>query len=155
MSGATPAGEIETAVLSVEDCLELLERGSVGRLAVVIGEGPPVIRPVNYAFDRATRSIVIRTAAGSKLVGLLVSARAAFEIDEVNVEARSGWSVIVTGVCEEVTSPAAIERLQRLGLEPWAPGERAHWITLHAGSVSGRRIAPARAASSVRRALAD
>jgi nitroimidazol reductase NimA-like FMN-containing flavoprotein (pyridoxamine 5'-phosphate oxidase superfamily) len=148
MSRVTATEQIETAVLSLDECLELLERGSVGRLAVVIGEGPPVIRPVNYAFDRPTRSIVIRTAAGSKLAGLLVSARAAFEIDEVDMGAHSGWSVIVTGVCREVTSPAAIERLQRLGLEPWAPGDKAHWITLHAGSVTGRRIAPVSPAAS-------
>lgn len=139
MGEPAPTGVIETVVLSAEDCLELLERTRFGRLAVVIGEGAPVIRPVNYAFDRATRSIVIRTAPGSKLVGLLASARAAFEIDEVDVETHSGWSVIVAGVCEEVTSPAAIERLERLGLEPWAPGEKAHWITIHTGSVSGRR----------------
>jgi nitroimidazol reductase NimA-like FMN-containing flavoprotein (pyridoxamine 5'-phosphate oxidase superfamily) len=155
MSGAPSADEIETSVLSVEECLELLERRRVGRLAVVIGEGVPVIRPVNYAFDRPTRSVVIRTAAGSKLVGLLVSARAAFEIDEVDVDARCGWSVIVTGVCREETSPATIERLERLGLEPWAPGDKPHWITLHAGSVSGRRIAPDPAAAAVRRSGAD
>jgi uncharacterized protein len=148
MGDTTSADGIETAVLSVEECLELIERGHFGRLAVVIGEGAPAIRPVNYAFDRGTRSIVIRTAAGSKLVGLLTSARAVFEIDDVDVDAHTGWSVIVAGVCEEVTSPGAIERLERLGLEPWAPGERAHWITIHAGSVSGRRIVSPRAATT-------
>ena len=149
MGDAISADGIETAVLPVEECLELLERGHFGRLAVVIGEGPPVIRPVNYAFDRGTRSIAIRTAAGSKLVALLTSARAVFEIDEVDVDAHTGWSVIVAGVCDEVTSPAAIERLERLGLEPWAPGERARWITIHAGSVSGLAIvAPRRGPSA-------
>jgi uncharacterized protein len=113
--------------------------GHFGRHAVVIGDGAPVIRPVNYAFERATRSNVIRTAAASKLAGLLRSARAVFEIDEVDVDAHGGWSVIVAGVCEEVTSPGAIERLERLGLEPWAPGERAHWIKIRAVGSSRRR----------------
>jgi nitroimidazol reductase NimA-like FMN-containing flavoprotein (pyridoxamine 5'-phosphate oxidase superfamily) len=138
---ARSSEEIETSVLATEDCLALLEQHRFGRLAVVIGDGAPIIRPVNYAFDPPSRSVVVRTDVGSKLLGLLSSARAAFEIDEVDEATHAGWSVIVVGVCEEVTAAATIGRFERLGLETWAPGEKAHWIQIHAWSVSGRRIA--------------
>jgi len=140
MADNAPDDALETSVLSRDECLELLERNRFGRLAVVIGDEPPVIRPVNYAFDSHSRSIVIRTAAGSKLSALLVSSRAAFEIDGVDADAHTGWSVIAVGACEQVTAPATIDRFQRLGLEIWAPGEKAHWVAIHVGALSGRRI---------------
>ena len=53
---------------------------------------------------------------------------------------HTGWSVIVTGVTELVTHPSEIRRLDSLGLEPWAPGRKAHWVHIRAWTVSGRRI---------------
>src|ERR1700722_4773084 len=41
---------------------------------------------------------------------------------------RTGWSVIMLGMTDEVTSPNEVRRLDRLGLEPWAPGRKAHWV---------------------------
>jgi hypothetical protein len=131
---------IATETLPAPECIGLLERNSFGRLAVVLGEGAPIIRPVNYAFDAHSRSIVIRTAVGSKLLGLVASGKAAFEIDGLDDVTHTGWSVIVAGPSEEVTAPATIARFEGLELEPWAPGVKAHWIQIHARSVSGRRV---------------
>jgi uncharacterized protein len=101
----------------------------------------PVIRPVNYVFDEPSQSVLIRSALDSKLHALLRSARAAFEIDGTDPEGRVGWSVIIVGVSEEITNPAELRRIERLGLEPWAPGHKGHWIRIRANTVSGRRIA--------------
>ena len=100
-----------------------------------------MIRPVNYAFDARMRSVVFRTAAGSKFYALLKSAHAAFEIDETDEASRTGWSVIMHGVTDELTNPADVRRLEGLGLEPWASGPKAHWMHIRAWTVSGRRIA--------------
>jgi nitroimidazol reductase NimA-like FMN-containing flavoprotein (pyridoxamine 5'-phosphate oxidase superfamily) len=127
--------------LARAECLRLLAETSFGRLAVnVAGHGPPVIRPVNYVFDQPSQSVAFRTGLGTKLHGLLRTARAAFEIDGIDPEERTGWSVIIHGVAEPVTSPAEVRRLESLGLESWAPGPKAHWVRIRAATVSGRRI---------------
>ncbi len=120
--------------------MRLLASHSFGRLAVSMGEGAPVIRPVNYVFDEPSQSVMFRTALGSKFHALLRSADAAFEIDGIDETSRTGWSVIVRGVTDEVTDPSEVRRLDGLGLEPWAPGPKAHWVHIRAWTVSGRRI---------------
>jgi uncharacterized protein len=125
------------------ECVELLAATKIGRLAVSPPDWrtPPVIRPVTYVFDRGSQAIVFRTARGSKFTALLLSGQAAFEIDGTDTDAQTGWSVIVHGPVEEVKNESEIHRLGRLGLQPWAPGEKPHWIRLRTTVVSGRRIA--------------
>lgn len=125
--------------LTREECLRLLGANSFGRLAVTMGDAP-VIRPVNYLFYEPMQSVVFRTAPGSKFHALLRSARAVFEIDGIDERPRTGWSVIIAGVTEEVTNPNDVHRLDGLGLESWAPGRKAHWVSIRAWRVSGRRI---------------
>jgi nitroimidazol reductase NimA-like FMN-containing flavoprotein (pyridoxamine 5'-phosphate oxidase superfamily) len=130
-----------------EECLRLLAENGVGRLAVNGGSQAPVIRPVNYAFDEPSQSVVFRTAPGSKFYALLRRGTAAFEVDGFDGDARTGWSVIIVGSAEEVTNPADLRRLDGLGLSHWAPGEKPHWARIRAWTVSGRRI-EARAAGA-------
>jgi uncharacterized protein len=122
------------------ECLRLLATRRFGRLAVSAAGQPPLIRPVNYVFDERTSSIVFRSGAGAKLNRLLASGEAAFEIDEQNLADRTGWSVIVRGVVEEITDQFELRRLERLPLDPWAPGARPHWVRIRTRTVSGRRI---------------
>ena len=136
----TGRADAELRELSREECLELLAQHNFGRLAVNVGQGAPLIRPVNYVFDRSSQAVVLRTAPGSKFHALLGSVHAAFEIDGVDKRSQTGWSVIVRGVVAEITKPAEIARLERLGLESWAPGEKPHWLQIRARTVSGRRI---------------
>lgn len=123
-----------------EECLRLLASHQFGRLAVSMGKGAPVIRPVNYLFDEPSQSVVFRSAPGSKFHALIRAADAAFEIDGIDEGSRTGWSVIVRGVTSEITDASAIRHLDRLGLEPWAPGPKRHWMHIRAWTVSGRRI---------------
>ena len=125
--------------LSREECLQLLSAATFGRV-VVSGKSDPIIRPVSYAFDEPSQSVVFRTAQGSKLHALLRSARAVFEIDGIDTDARTGWSVIIVGVTEEVTNESEVRRLESIGIDPWAPGPKGHWIRIRAWTVSGRRI---------------
>jgi uncharacterized protein len=138
-SNSTPSRRLVD--LSREECLELLAKATFGR--VVLSAPPdrkPMIRPVNYRFDEASKSVVFRTGAGSKFHALARSANAQFEIDAVDERTHTAWSVIVSGAAEQVTAPAEVRRLERLGLACWAPGDLPHWIRIHARSVSGRRI---------------
>ena len=128
----------EVLVLSREDCLRLLASNSFGRLAVAMDS--PVIRPVNYLFDEPSQSVLFRTADGSKFHAMLVNGNAAFEIDGIDQRSRTGWSVIIAGMAEEITSPSELRRLERLGLETWTPGHKAHWMRIRAWTVTGRQI---------------
>ena len=100
----------------------------------------PVIRPVNYVFDEPSQSVVFRTADGSKFHAMLVNGKAAFEIDGIDKGSRTGWSVIIAGMTEEITSPSELRRLEHLRLETWTPGHKAHWMRIRAWTVTGRRI---------------
>jgi nitroimidazol reductase NimA-like FMN-containing flavoprotein (pyridoxamine 5'-phosphate oxidase superfamily) len=135
---------METEMLDLDrtECLRLLAATDLGRVVVsVAGRDYPVIRPVNYVFDEPSQSVLIRSELGSKLHAVLRSEKAAFEIDGTDPEGGVGWSVIVVGVSEEITNPAELRRIESLGLEPWPPGDKAHWIRIRANTVSGRRIA--------------
>jgi uncharacterized protein len=127
--------------LARPECLALLAAGDFGRVVVTTRLGhAPLIRPVNYRFDHASQAVVFRTGDGSKFHALAHSARVAFEIDAFEPQSHTAWSVIVSGVTEEITRPAEIRRLDELGLKTWAPGDRPHWIRIRARTVSGRRI---------------
>jgi nitroimidazol reductase NimA-like FMN-containing flavoprotein (pyridoxamine 5'-phosphate oxidase superfamily) len=126
--------------LSREECLQLLADSSFGRIAVSTGDGAPIIRPVNYIFDERSQSVVFRTVHGTKLYALLGARQAALEIDAIDSDTRSGWSVIIVGVTERVTNPIEVRRLEQLGLDTWIPDHESHWLRIRAWTVSGRRI---------------
>jgi uncharacterized protein len=68
-----------------------------------------------------------------------------FEVDEVDQRTRSGWSVVVHCLAEEVTDAHRsdlVQRTQASGAEPWAPGEHGSWLRLIPQGISGRRIVP-------------
>jgi nitroimidazol reductase NimA-like FMN-containing flavoprotein (pyridoxamine 5'-phosphate oxidase superfamily) len=124
--------------LSVGECLELLGAHHFGRIAVVVDEHP-IVFPVNYALEGD--SVVFRTAPGTKLSGAALG-HVAFEIDGVDETTQTGWSVIVQGVGNDITTTLDehSERLRALELQPWVPGEHAHWVGIVAQSVTGRRL---------------
>lgn len=124
-------------ILCEEECLDLLSRGWLGRVAVSIGAIPAVF-PVNYCF--LDGAVFFLTGDGTKLSAALRSAVVAFEIDEADLTYHQGWSVLAVGQTEEVHDPAVRAAVEdRLG--PWAPGHRSHLIRIRPDFVSGRRIA--------------
>ena len=124
-----------------EVCLALLADDVVGRLAVVT-RGAAEIFPVNYVLDGET--IVFRTDAGTKL-DASGRARAAFEIDRIDRDHRTGWSVVASGRLEEVTrfDSRTLERVRRLPVDPWAGGDKAHYVRLIPERITGRRVGSA------------
>jgi nitroimidazol reductase NimA-like FMN-containing flavoprotein (pyridoxamine 5'-phosphate oxidase superfamily) len=126
--------------LGREECLRLLNTATVGRVVVLTPGGTPVIRPVNYAFDVASQSVVFRCSEGTKLVTLLRAARAWFEVDEFDPAAATGWSVIIAGATEAITRTEDVRRLEALALHSWGAHPTAPWIRIRTRVVSGRRI---------------
>jgi nitroimidazol reductase NimA-like FMN-containing flavoprotein (pyridoxamine 5'-phosphate oxidase superfamily) len=126
--------------LDRDECLYLLAGEDVGRLAVVEGR-MPVVFPVNYALDGD--AVVIRTDVGTKL-GAAGRAPACFEVDCLDRRQRTGWSVLVTGRLEEVTpwDSEVFHRVTVLAVDPWAGGDKAHWLRLVPARITGRRVGP-------------
>jgi nitroimidazol reductase NimA-like FMN-containing flavoprotein (pyridoxamine 5'-phosphate oxidase superfamily) len=131
-----PVDQLE--VLSEQQCLDLLASRDLGRVAFSIGEQPEIF-PVNYATDRAI--VVFRTAAGTKLDHALAS-RVAFEVDDWDEDERTGWSVVMKGVAQEVTSGTNPfeATLRTRNVWPLAPGEHDHWIAIYPSEITGRRF---------------
>jgi len=127
--------------LTAQECHLLLATQQVGRLGVN-AEHYPLIFPVNYALDHGV--IVIRTHPGTKL-SAAAHANVTFEVDQIDQLTRSGWSVLVRGLAEEVTGEhraELVERTKASGVQPWAPGEHGHWLRLIPHAITGRRIVP-------------
>jgi nitroimidazol reductase NimA-like FMN-containing flavoprotein (pyridoxamine 5'-phosphate oxidase superfamily) len=116
-----------------EECVRLLATVPVGRLAIGVPGAPPFVVPVNYVLDG--ESIVFRSDPGEKIVQLRGNP-VSFQVDQIDFVAHTGWSVLIQGVAHQATV-AEIEQLQ---LEPWAPGEKAHWVRIVPWAITGRRI---------------
>jgi uncharacterized protein len=131
-SDAEPAGK-----LSFDECWELLEADTLGRLGLTV-DGHPEIFPVNYVVHH--RSIVFRTSGVTKLWNAKAERPAAFEIDGYDPHTEEAWSVVVRGDTDIIEDQADKDAVDSLGLEPWQPGEKAHYIRLTARALTGRRF---------------
>jgi nitroimidazol reductase NimA-like FMN-containing flavoprotein (pyridoxamine 5'-phosphate oxidase superfamily) len=121
------------------ECLQLLLQQAVGRVAATVGAQPHIV-PVTYAAD-TDGDVVFRTGPETILTKVEL-ARVAFEIDGVDEQARSGWSVCIHGVgCEitDVDDPTSRFLRQKLG-ESWAPGPRPRWFAIYPRQIMGRRL---------------
>ncbi len=127
--------------LGRQECLRLLNGALVGRV-VHTRHALPAVLPVRFCLDTDS-AVVLRTSPGSDLVRALDGVVVAFEADEVDAGARSGWSVVVTGRAAVVTSPTEHERLARSGPRSWlGPPRDADdiFVRIEAELVSGREL---------------
>jgi nitroimidazol reductase NimA-like FMN-containing flavoprotein (pyridoxamine 5'-phosphate oxidase superfamily) len=132
--------------LDEAESLRLISAGGVGRIAYMSRFGPAVL-PVNYKWHDG--AVVFRTARHSALDEDLQTGISggdylvAFEIDDIDVLGRQGWSVLIQGPAHHVESEAERESAAQAGVEPWPPGERELFLRIVAHRVTGRRIKPA------------
>jgi hypothetical protein len=123
--------------LSRDECLHLMTSVPVGRI-IYNRQALPAVELVNFAVDNG--DIIIRTDHSGKLAAATRGAVVAFEADRLDIERQVGWSVTVIGQSQEVTDPDEISRLKHIGLRPWAPGDREHFIRIRPGILNGRRL---------------
>ena len=130
--------------LDEAECLRLIARGGIGRIAYRSRFGPEVL-PVNYQWHDG--AVVFRTVAHSVLDEDLQTGivggdyQVAFEIDEIDVAGREGWSVLIQGPAHHV-SEAERESALGAGVEPWPSGERELFVRIIPSRVTGRQITP-------------
>jgi nitroimidazol reductase NimA-like FMN-containing flavoprotein (pyridoxamine 5'-phosphate oxidase superfamily) len=121
------------AELTEEECLVLLAAHHVGRLAVVVDGGSPLVVPVNFALDG--RVVVFRSGPGAKLAAL-GDRPVSFQIDEVDPYHRIGWSVLVRGRAHEATR----WEVEHVSVQPWVGPGRNRWFRIEPVEITGRRI---------------
>lgn len=126
----------ELAVLDVDRCMQLLATQRVGRLGFIRDEHPEVL-PLNYRWHSG--SIVMRIGYGS-LLEAVHRQEVAFEVDGASADAGR-WSVMVRGQAEEVWQAEEISQLDTLGMRPWAPGHRDHYVRITPQRITGRMLA--------------
>ncbi len=123
------------AELTAEECWELLHELELGRLAFHLADEVHLV-PVNYAVDH-DRRLVIRTAEGSKLLGMTMDGDVAFEVDEVTEEVAR--SVVIRGRAHELHGDEA-DAVDQLSLRPWVEGVRSIVVAIEVDEMTGRRF---------------
>jgi uncharacterized protein len=122
-------------ILPEHECWELMSGVALGRLVTSV-DGLPEIFPVNFVVQH--RSVLFRTAEGTKLVSTAINNRVLFEVDEHNV--AEGWSVIVKGRARSLRTDEQIEEAERAQLLPWVSSEKTHYVRVVPDMVTGRRF---------------
>jgi len=128
-----------TLEIGRRDCLRLLaqHQGDVGRVAFVQRD-EPLIFPVNFAM--VSEMVVFRTGVGTKLDAALEGARMAFELDRIDLAARTGWSVVVRGHARVITSPNELFALRATPLRSFVDTSKDGWVMIDTEVISGRRV---------------
>jgi nitroimidazol reductase NimA-like FMN-containing flavoprotein (pyridoxamine 5'-phosphate oxidase superfamily) len=133
-------------VLSREECLSLLRRAHIGRVAISV-DALPAVLPVNFTL--IGDDVVFRTNPGAKLDAALANNVVAFEADDVDPVYQTGWSVLVQGMAREVIEPDQVAEMRKAPLRAWAGNGRDHFVRIPTRRVSGRRIRPATASAVI------
>ena len=125
--------------LTQNNALALLMSTSVGRIGFVI-DGQPYVLPVNYVANTDAK-IVLRASETGILAR--IAGRTAFEVDGYDARRRTGWSVLILGDMQDITTSRAPRHvhLRNLALNPWAAGARGRWLMITAQQLTGRRVA--------------
>jgi nitroimidazol reductase NimA-like FMN-containing flavoprotein (pyridoxamine 5'-phosphate oxidase superfamily) len=124
--------------LTYQTALDLLRRNELGRVAVCTPSGPRIF-PVNYSVHRD--SLVFRTAPYTVLGTYADGSLLALEIDGLDHEQRTGWSVVATGRASVIDEPAEIDAIRaEADPSPWASGQRLLYVRLRWEELTGRRI---------------
>ena len=122
--------------LAEGECMELLGTKEVGRVAYNDPDGP-VVMPVNYVLQDGM--VLFRVAPYSRLADRLRDGGAAsFQVDQVDEEGHTGWSVLVRGHAARANRwdlPEADSRPT-----PWAEGGRNLHVRLSPHQVTGVRL---------------
>lgn len=141
-AGALHAGPVRPALprsavaeLDERTCLAYLRGADLGRLAVVGADGVDIF-PMNYATE--ARSILLRSAPGSKLAGLAANAVVAFEVDGLDDDVR--WSVVVRGRASRIGDDVDIELSGVERLVTQTPTEKLNYVRITPTSITGRRF---------------
>lgn len=123
------------SILSESECWNLLRSVALGRLVTVV-DGQVEIFPVNFVVQG--RTLLFRTAEGTKLVSAVINKNVLFEADDHDV--AEGWSVIVKGMAQTLRTDAEIAEAEQAQLIPWTATLKQHFVRIRPLRLTGRRF---------------
>jgi len=123
--------------LSEAECKELLAQHAAGRVGLVAPDGPQIL-PVTYQYRNG--SVIFRTSPVGVLSGLVRRTSVAFEIDGIDEQDKSGWSVLVLGFAQALAHDYLLRSAWETGPVPWAEGTRNLFIEITPRTISGRSV---------------
>jgi nitroimidazol reductase NimA-like FMN-containing flavoprotein (pyridoxamine 5'-phosphate oxidase superfamily) len=123
------------SILSETECWNLLSSVALGRLVTSV-DGQPEIFPLNFVVQH--RTVLFRTAEGTKLISAAINNRVLFEADEHGI--TEGWSVIVKGTAQTLRTGEEIDAAERAQLLPWTATVKQHYVRIRPLSITGRRF---------------
>lgn len=122
-------------ILSATECWDLLKSVALGRIVTTV-DNTSHIFPINFVVQN--RSVLFRTAEGTKLVSSAINNNVVFEADDHDVV--EGWSVIVRGVARTVRTAEDLAEAERAELLPWTATTKTHWVRVLPTQITGRRF---------------
>jgi nitroimidazol reductase NimA-like FMN-containing flavoprotein (pyridoxamine 5'-phosphate oxidase superfamily) len=131
------ADDAPVTLLSEDECWSLLSSMSLGRLVTMLA-GKPEIFPVNFVTQR--RTVLFRTAHGTKLYSAVMGDWVAFEADYHDAPLTSGWSVIVRGRAHLLTANADILEAEEAPLRSWIATLKPIYVRVIPEEITGRRF---------------
>lgn len=134
MQPAAAEGSIET--LSTDQCWELVDAATVGRLGFS-SDGTVQIIPVNYTV--VDRDVIIRTRSTGILAELAEGPPVAFQVD-YHSSGGTGWSVLMNGPVRALSAEQVQELHTTNRVLPWAGGDRDLFLRFTPDRISGRRV---------------
>lgn len=133
---SAPVPHVGLEELDDGDCLARLGSSHLGRIALSVGALPAVF-PIHFAM--LGRDPVFRTDSGTKLRDASAGHIVCLQVDDVDNELHSGWSVMVIGRAEVITEASELAEAALLPLRPWVgPGDE--FVRIRSGLLSGRRV---------------
>lgn len=120
--------------LTAEQCWQMLREEEFGRLAFRLVDEVH-ITPINYAVDGET--IIFRTAAGEKLLGVVMSSEVAFEIDTFAGE--SARSVVARGTARLLGEDEE-HRAENVPLRSWVGTSKYNVVEVLPTTLTGREF---------------
>jgi nitroimidazol reductase NimA-like FMN-containing flavoprotein (pyridoxamine 5'-phosphate oxidase superfamily) len=123
-------------VLDQAECLRLLALATLGRVAVS-ANALPMVLPVTFRL--VDDQIVFRTRRDTHLGLGTNNSVVAFEVDDIDPQDHSGWSVVVTGIASELRDPDLVDALDAIALPEWSRGEDTRVVAIPVTMISGRR----------------
>lgn len=122
-------------LLEIEECLRLLRSKSVGRLGLSAGS-LPIVLPVRYVVD--DDRILLGTGRDTRMAAATSDAVVAFEVDDFDSDAMTGWSVMVQGRARELADGS--DCAAAAAWSSWIGGAPARCVCIPMEIISGQRL---------------
>jgi nitroimidazol reductase NimA-like FMN-containing flavoprotein (pyridoxamine 5'-phosphate oxidase superfamily) len=123
------------ATLLAYDCWTLLGEAEIARVAWQGADGIALV-PVNYSVGEG--AIWFRVDPESALARARDGQQVVVEVDHVDPENRTAWSVVVVGIAHMVDELDAPDTL--IEMRVWPGGARRRFVRVEPDRLTGRRL---------------